>query len=126
MTVEWIEKDGKQFQILYGFGRLQKARSIYAKYLPESMKRAQITNVDISDDELIKKAAPDELLFYNEHVSMEICALVLHEAPDWDKSKLTVSDYVDGYLPDDVGLEILKRIRAAIEGIAVTEDQKKP
>ena len=61
MTVEWIEKDGKQFQILYGFGRLQKARSIYAKYLPESMKRAQITNVDISDDELIKKAAPDEL-----------------------------------------------------------------
>lgn len=125
MTVEWIEKDGKKWQILYGFGRIQRARSIYAKHLPDSIRRAQIANPDISDADLMKKATPQDLLAYNEFVGREICELVLNEATDWDKASVPVKEYVDSHLPEDIGFEIIERVRRAVAASSLSPDEKK-
>lgn len=125
MTAEWFERDGKKYQIIYGFGRVQKAKVLFYSHLPDACKRAQIANPDITEMELIAKASPQEVLEYNQRLGVELAKLVLNEAPDWDKAKVSVEEYVDSYLPEDVGLEIAVRMRDVVAGSSLTPDEKK-
>src|SRR3990167_5315506 len=125
MTVEWIERDNKRFQILYGFGRIQRTKVLFYSLLHDACKRAQIANPDITEKELIAKASPQEILEYNQKLGVELAKLVLNDAPDWDKTKVSVEEYVDSYLPEDVGLEIANRMRDVVAGNTLTPDEKK-
>src|SRR3990167_7609826 len=98
MTVEWIERDGKKWQIMYGYGRLQRAPLLLYSPLPHSPKRA----------------TPEDALSYTTRTSVEIAKLVLNEATDWDKAQMDASTYVDTSLPSDIGDEIFRRISKAI------------
>ena len=125
MTIEWIETSEGRFQILFGYGRLQKARSILYRLLPDSIKLAQIANPDATDAELLKKASVEETIEYRVQTGIELAKLVLNQAPDWDKEKVTIEEYVDGHLPADVGDQISDWVRVAVEKASLSQDQKK-
>ena len=125
MTVEWIEREGKKWQIMYGYGRLQRARFLLYSLLPDSLKRAHIADPDGSGTDLLKRATPEDALSYTTRTSVEIAKLVLNEATDWDKTQMDVSAYVDTSLPSDIGDEIFRRISKAIEESALSGEPKK-
>ena len=125
MTVEWIERDGKKWQIMYGYGRLQRARFLLYSLLPDSLKRAHIADPDGTGTDLLKRATPEDALSYTTRTGVEIAKLVLNEATDWDKSTMDVSTYVDSSLPSDVGDEIFRRVSNAIEDGTVSGESKK-
>ena len=125
MVVERIERKDGWWSFMYGFGRIQRARHIFTKNLPESIQRAIIANPDIDMKELMTKTSPDVITEMNERIGKEIVALVLHGAHDWDKEKVSAEDYVDGSLPEDIGNEIVSRMRDVVNRVSLSDDQKK-
>ena len=124
--LERIERDdGKFWTILVGYGRIQRARAILMKNLPDAVKRAQVADPDASDIDLMRKASPEDIANYNAQTGIEIAKLVLHEAHDWDKAVVTVADYVDGYLPEEIGSEILRRVGIAVAAATMLPESKK-
>ena len=109
MTVEVIEKDGVTYRLLYGFGKIQKARFILASNLPESLKRIALAGGEIEDSDL-KQVPPDEALAYSTKTNTELVKLVLVDASD-KLSQVSIDEYVDSYLPEEVGKQIADRIR---------------
>lgn len=124
MTVETIEKDGVTVKILYGFGRLQKAHHIIYSFMPDRLKRIQASGGEIEDSDL-KQVSPEEVLEYNAKANPALVKLVLQSASDWDPSKMGVDEYVDTVLPEEVGLEIVKRVKAATTKQSLSPDEKK-
>lgn len=124
MVLERIERGEKWWEILYGFGKLQKARHIYTSYLPEAVRRAQIADPDAAEEQLLGKMTQSEITGFNQAVSVEILNLVLHRAHDLSDGT-SKSDYIDSHLPEDVGLEILRRVRDALAASALTNESKK-
>jgi len=69
--------------------------------------------------------SPEDIANYNAQTGIEIAKLVLHEAHDWDKAVVTVADYVDGYLPEEIGSEILGRVGIAVAAATMLPESKK-
>lgn len=124
MTVETFERDGINYRLLFGFGRLQKAHYFIYSFLPESLKRAQAAGGELEESDF-KKVTPEEILDYNSKLAPALAKLVLDSATDWDKSKMTVDEYVDSYLAESAGLEISQRIKTAASVQTLSEDDKK-
>lgn len=119
MTVETIEKDGVTYKILYGFGKIQKARYLLASNLPESLKRIAMAGGEIEESDM-KNVPPDEALAYSTKTSSELVKLVLQSASD-KPADVSIEEYVDSHLPESVGKDIVSRIREVLK----TDTQKK-
>ena len=121
---EIITRGEKTWQIVFGYGRLQRASHILSSNLPEAVKRHLTANPDIADAEVFKDVPLDEILLYQQSTEPEIVRLVLQNASDWDKSKVTVEEYVDDELPYDVAQEIVARVKAALARLNIPPEKK--
>jgi hypothetical protein len=119
MTVETIEKDGVTVRILYGFGRIQRARYILYANLPDSLKRIQTAGGEVEPSDL-DNVKPEDILDYNAKVFPQIAKLVLQSASD--QGNMTVDEYVDNAMSESVGNEIVSRVKTVISVLA---DSKK-
>ena len=122
--IEEFRRGDKWWKIVLGFGRIQRVRSIYTEHLPERAKRALLANPNADGGDLLKDVSPDELQRYNENTGNAVLSAVLHSAHDWD-GKTPPEVYVNDSLPEDVGEEILKRVRAVISESALEPSVKK-
>src|SRR3990167_4168653 len=125
MVVESITRGGAWGAICFGYGRILKARHAFSSLAPESMKRALLANPEADMKEVVRNIGADEILAYNERLAREVIPIVLHEAHDWDKQKMSAVEYLDTSMPEDVGREIVRRMSNAIEEIAVPDESKK-
>ena len=125
MVLETISRGPLSWTILYGYGRLQKARVILVSGVPESIKRAQIADPELDPKDALLKVTAEEIVSAESDMARKIACLVLDSAPDWDKTMMTAEDYVDTTLPPDVGTEILSRVSKAVNDFSVPQDQKK-
>ena len=125
MTVELITRGEKTWRILYGYGRIQKIRTLFQKSLPERVKRAIVANPDVDSKQIWDDLSVEERVAYDEVTGPAVAKIVLQEATDWDKSKMTVDEYVDGEMPSDVGNEILLRVGKAVQDTVLGTDEKK-
>ena len=123
--IEEFRRGDKWWEIVLGFGRIQRARSIYTEHLPERAKRALLANANVDGQNLLKDVPPDELQRYNENTGNAVLVAVLHSAHDWDGKNPTPEVYVNDSLPEDVGEEILKRVRSVISESALEPSVKK-
>ncbi len=121
MTVETIERDGVSVRIAYGFGKLQRVRYMLASDLPASLKRIAISGGEAEPSD-VEKVTPEETLDYNAKVLPQIVKLVLQSASDKPEA-MSFDEYIDSYLPEPIGKEIIIRVRSAIN--VVTDDVKK-
>ena len=122
--IEEFRRGDKWWKIVLGFGRIQRVRSIYTEHLPERAKRALLANPNADGGDLLKDVSPDELQRYNENTGNAVLSAVLHSAHDWD-GKTPPEVYVNDSLPEDVGEEILRRVRAVISESALVPSDKK-
>jgi len=122
---EIITRGEKTWQIVYGYGKLQRVSHILSASLPESVKRRLTVNPDISDADAFKDVPLDEILNYRKDTEPEIVRLVIQNASDWNKDSTTVEDYVDNELPYDVAQEIVSRVKAALGKLQVPDTVKK-
>ena len=111
--------------VVYGYGKLQRVSHILSSYLPDAVKRRLTVNPDISDVDAFKDVPLDDILTYREKTEPEIVRLVIQNASDWDKSKMTVEDYVDNELPYDVAQEVVSRMKTVLGKLQVPDAQKK-
>lgn len=126
MTVETIEKDGISYRIMIGFGRKQRARYLLYSCLPDSIKRIQAAGGQVDDADL-RKLTADEILDYNATLSPKLVKLVLESATDWDKSKMSVDEYVESLLSESAGHDISNRVKAILAESELSDaDKKKP
>lgn len=125
MTEEWIERGDNRWKIVYGYGRLEIARALYITLLPDQVKKAIEGNPDITDEEVSKLLTLGERTDYSTELGRRINALVIESGPGWTRAKSPPENYVDAELPADVGAEIVQRMRAAISGASLTDDDKK-
>ena len=119
MTVETIEKDGVSVRILYGFGRIQRARYIFNANLPDGLRRIQGAGGQVEDSD-IDKVGPEEILDYNAKVFPQIVKLVLQSASD--QGEMTIDEYVDNAMPETIGLAVVSRMKAVLDSL---NDSKK-
>ena len=110
--------------LVYGYGRLQRASHILSSNLPEAVKRHLTANPDIADDDAFKDVPLDEILLYQQSTEPEIVRLVLQNASDWKKEEMTVEEYVDDELPYDVAQEIVARVKAALARLNIPPEKK--
>ena len=122
---ERITRGDYWIDLIYGYGKLQRVSHILSASLPESVKRRLTVNPNISDADAFKDIPLDEILNYRKDTEPEIVRLVIQNASDWDKDKISVEDYVDNELPYDVAQEIVSRVKAALAKLQVPDDQKK-
>ena len=107
-----------------GFGRIQRARALSYALLPDAIKRAQIANPDMTSEEAKAKLGIEELLAFQRDSAIEYVKLVLDDASDWDRAKMSKEEYVEAQMPEDIGMEITAIVqRALLSGM--TEDAKK-
>ena len=110
--------------VVYGYGKLQRVSHILSSYLPDAVKRRLTVNPDISDVDAFKDVPLDDILTYREKTEPDIVRLVIQNASDWDKSKMTVEDYVDNELPYDVAQEVVSRMKMALGKLQVPDEKK--
>src|SRR3990167_1135269 len=122
--IEEFRRGDKWWKIVLGFGRIQRVRSIYTEHLPERAKRALLANPNADGGVFLKVVPPVELQRYNENTGNAVISAVLHSAHDWD-GKTPPEVYVNDSLPEDVGEEILRRVRAVISESALVPSDKK-
>lgn len=124
MTVEEIRRGDAWWKWVYGYGRIQRVRAAYRNRLPDKARRALVTNPDASLDELLKEHTPDEYAAYGDAVARDVLAAVLHSAHDWKGTD--VETYIEDTLPEDVGLEIVSRVRSMLaNGQDLSNESKK-
>ena len=110
-----IEREGgRWWEIAVGYGKIQIARHIFTKNLPDAFKRAQIANPDADSVGLMKKLSAEEITEYNQLTGREVCAIALVAAYDMEKGA-DKQRYVDEDLPPDVADEVLSRVREAMD-----------
>src|SRR3990167_3754251 len=103
-----IERDGgRWWEIAVGYGKIQMARHVFTKNLPDAFKRAQIANPDVDNADLMKKISAEEITQYNQLTGREVCVLVLVAAHDMEKGA-DKQKYVDEDLPPDIADEMLR------------------
>ena len=124
MTVEEIRRGDAWWKITYGYGRIQRVRAIYRNRLPEKARRALVMNPDASLEELFKEIGPEEYSTYGDAVAKDVIAAVLQSAHDWNG--IDAETYIEDSLPEDVGLEIVAKMRSVLaSGQTVSDEIKK-
>ena len=124
MTVEEIRRGDAWWKITYGYGRIQRVRAIYRNRLPEKARRALVTNPDASLEELFKEIGPEEYSTYGDAVAKDVIAAVLQSSHDWNG--VDAEAYIEDSLPEDVGLEIVSKMRSVLaSGQTVSDEVKK-
>jgi len=124
MTVEEIRRGDAWWKITYGYGRIQRVRAIYRNRLPEKARRALVTNPDASLEELFKEIGAEEYSTYGDAVAKDVIAAVLQSAHDWNGTD--AENYIEDSLPEDVGLEIVAKMRSVLaSGQTVSDEVKK-
>ena len=124
MTVEEIRRGDAWWKITYGYGRIQRVRAIYRNRLPEKARRALVTNPDASLEELFKEIGLEEYSTYGDAVAKDVIAAVLQSSHDWNG--IDAETYIEDSLPEDVGLEIVSKMRSVIaSGQTVSDEVKK-
>ncbi len=121
MTVETIERDGVTVRIMYGMGRLLRARYILHSNLPDSLKRIQAAGGKVEESDM-DQISPEEILRYNAEVMPQLAKLVLQSASD--QGQMTADEYVDSAISESLGTEIVLRVKAAVAG-SLLDDKKK-
>src|SRR3972149_79278 len=124
MTVEEIRRGDAWWKITYGYGRIQRVRAIYRNRLPEKARRALVTNPDASLEELFKEIGAEEYSTYGDAVAKDVIAAVLQSSHDWNG--VDAEAYIEDSLPEDVGLEIVSKMRSVLaSGQTVSDEAKK-
>ena len=124
MVTERIQRGENWWQITYGYGRIQRVRAIYRNRLPEKARRALVTNPDASLEELFKEIGLEEYSTYGDAVAKDVIAAVLQSSHDWNGTD--AETYIEDSLPEDVGLEIVAKMRSVLaSGQTVSDEIKK-
>ena len=125
MKQRFEREGGAWWEITIGFGRAQRARAASYKALPDSMKRAVVTDPEITPEALFAKASTQERVDHHRTIARDYAIIALSDAYDWNQATTTPEDYVDKFLPEDVGDDIVFAVAQYLATVGVTTDEKK-
>ena len=122
---ERITRGEKWYDIVYGYGKIQRGRYVQSAFLPDAVKRKLVIDPKLSEKEAFDGVSLDAVLDYNLKTERELLKVFLHAASDWDKTTTSQEDYIDNEIPEDVAKEIVLRAQRILASSETSPDEKK-